>query len=159
MCGANEDLAKGTSKGKTGDLGCENQEKTGDEGLLGVVEHLLQDNNVDGISGTGVAGSHGSNEDMFLDREGTRIEREFPAKEAELTHRQDTGHEVAQWEGNQGNDRITNRDLGLTEIKELVDEGDGGREEKTKEPHAEGVTWYQWVIRVCITFCRREVLC
>jgi len=38
--------------------------------------------------------------------------------------------------------------LRLSQIEELVDEGDSCREQKTERPHAEGVAWHQRVVSV-----------
>ncbi|KAF9987268.1 hypothetical protein BGZ65_004434 [Modicella reniformis] len=40
------------------------------------------------------------------------------------------------WQGHQGDDGITDRDLYLTEVGELVDEGYSNRELQSEEPHA-----------------------
>lgn len=138
---ADQELAQDTGKGEARNLGGENQQQTGDEGVVGVVKELLEDNDIDSVSGAGVDSSHGTDQDVLLDGEGAGVEREGPAKDVELAGGEDSGHEVAQGERDQGDDRVTDRDLGLTEVEELVDKGDNGGEEETKEPHSEGVAW------------------
>ena len=140
---------KRTSKGETCDLGSKNEKETAKEGSVRVVEDLLQDDDIDGVGGTGVTGSHGSDEDVLLDGEGTRVKRETPAKEAVLAGGEDTGHEMAHGQGKKGDDRVTDRDLGLTKVEELVDKGDDAGPEETKEPHAEGIAGHLRIIGVC----------
>lgn len=140
---------KRTSKGETCDLGGEDKKETAKEGSVRVVENLLQDDDIDGVSSTGITGSHGSDQDVLLDGERTRVEREAPAKEAVLAGGEDTGHEMAHGQGKKGDDRVTNRDLGLTKVEELVDKGDDTGPKETKEPHAESVAWHLRIIGVC----------
>jgi len=138
---ADQKLAEGASHSETGDLGGENQEKTGDERFLIVIEQLLQDDDIDGVGTSSVAGSHGSNQDVLLDREGTRVEGEFVAEQGELAGREDTSQEVAKRERHESDDRVSDLDSGLAHVEELVHEGDDTSEEETEEPHAEGVAW------------------
>lgn len=139
---------KRTSNGKASDLRCEDKEHASNKGLLVVVPQLLQDDNVNSIGGTLVTGDHSSDEHVLLDVEGTGVERELQPKEVELVGGEDTGHEVTHGKREKGDDRVTDRNLGLTEVKELVDKRDDAGPEKTEEPHAESVVRQRGVIRV-----------
>lgn len=140
MSGIDQETANGTSHGETCNLGGKNQEHASNESLVGMVPDLLQNDDIDGVSGSGVAGNHSSDQDVLLDGEGARVKRPLVTEKAELAGGQDAGHEHTHGKREQSADRVTKLDLNLAKIEELVDKGDNASPQQSEEPHAESVT-------------------
>lgn len=103
-----------------------------------IIQPLNQDN-VNCIGSRGITGGHSTNQDMLLDREGTRVEREGKSKEIENMSGEHTSHEVTAGQGNESNNGVVEGETCLAEVEELVDKRDDGGEKEAEEPHPEGV--------------------
>lgn len=92
MGGTDQEATDGTSQGETGQSGWTIPRTYRQPWRLVVTtEKLLENHNVDGVGSVGVRADHGSDQDVLLDGEGTRVERALVAEDVELANGQDAG--------------------------------------------------------------------